>query len=169
MGACGFDFLKLKKILSEWQTEMNKGGGWNALFWCNHDQPRIVSRYGDDGNTAKVCEMLATAIHMLQGTPYIYQGEELGMTNPKFDDISLYRDVESLNMYRILKEAGKPEAEIIEILKAKSRDNSRTPVQWNGEEMPGLRRAHRGFRCLTTTKKSTQKKRSTILIRFLPL
>lgn len=134
-----FDFLKLKKILSEWQTEMNKGGGWNALFWCNHDQPRIVSRYGDDGKyRKKSAKMLATAIHMLQGTPYIYQGEELGMTNPKFDDISLYRDVESLNMYRILKEAGKPEAEIIEILKAKSRDNSRTPVQWNGEENAGF-------------------------------
>ncbi|MCU4666824.1 alpha,alpha-phosphotrehalase [Bacillus paralicheniformis] len=134
-----FDFLKLKKILSEWQTEMHKGGGWNALFWCNHDQPRIVSRYGDDGKyRIKSAKMLVTAIHMLQGTPYIYQGEELGMTNPKFDDISLYRDVESLNMYRLLKEAGKPEAEIIEILKAKSRDNSRTPVQWNGEKNAGF-------------------------------
>ncbi|WP_457983334.1 alpha,alpha-phosphotrehalase [Bacillus paralicheniformis] len=134
-----FDFLKLKKILSEWQTEMHKGGGWNALFWCNHDQPRIVSRYGDDGKyRIKSAKMLATAIHMLQGTPYIYQGEELGMTNPKFEDISLYRDVESLNMYRLLKEAGKPEAEIIEILKAKSRDNSRTPVQWNGEKNAGF-------------------------------
>lgn len=134
-----FDFLKLKKILSEWQIEMNKGGGWNALFWCNHDQPRIVSRYGDDGKyRKKSAKMLATAIHMLQGTPYIYQGEEFGMTNPKFDDISLYRDVESLNMYRLMKEEGKPEEEILEILKAKSRDNSRTPVQWNAEANAGF-------------------------------
>ncbi|MEC3608591.1 alpha,alpha-phosphotrehalase [Bacillus glycinifermentans] len=134
-----FDFLKLKKILSEWQTEMNKGGGWNALFWCNHDQPRIVSRYGDDGkHRKKSAKMLATAIHMLQGTPYIYQGEELGMTNPKFDDISLYRDVESINMYRLMKEEGKSEQEIINILKAKSRDNSRTPMQWNGGENAGF-------------------------------
>lgn len=134
-----FDFLKLKKILSEWQTEMNKGGGWNALFWCNHDQPRIVSRYGDDGKyRKKSAKMLATAIHMLQGTPYIYQGEELGMTNPKFDDISLYRDVESLNMYRLMKEKGIPEEEVIEILKAKSRDNSRTPMQWNAGKNAGF-------------------------------
>lgn len=134
-----FDFLKLKKILSEWQTEMNKGGGWNALFWCNHDQPRIVSRYGDDGKyRKKSAKMLATAIHMLQGTPYIYQGEELGMTNPKFDDISLYRDVESLNMYRLMREKGIPEEEVIEILKAKSRDNSRTPMQWNAGKNAGF-------------------------------
>ncbi|KKB74088.1 MULTISPECIES: alpha,alpha-phosphotrehalase [Bacillus] len=134
-----FDFLKLKKILSEWQTEMNKGGGWNALFWCNHDQPRIVSRYGDDGkHRKKSAKMLATAIHMLQGTPYIYQGEEIGMTNPKFDDISQYRDVESINMYCLMKEEGKPEQEIIGILKAKSRDNSRTPMQWNGGENAGF-------------------------------
>ncbi len=134
-----FDFLKLKKILSEWQIEMNQGGGWNALFWCNHDQPRIVSRYGDDGKyRKKSAKMLATAIHMLQGTPYIYQGEEIGMTDPKFDDISLYRDVESLNMYRLMKEEGKSEAEILKILQAKSRDNSRTPVQWNDGENAGF-------------------------------
>ncbi|QHZ48289.1 alpha,alpha-phosphotrehalase [Bacillus sp. NSP9.1] len=134
-----FDFLKLKKILSEWQIEMNQGGGWNALFWCNHDQPRIVSRYGDDGQyRKKSAKMLATAIHMLQGTPYIYQGEEIGMTDPKFDDISLYRDVESLNMYRLMKEEGKSEAEILKILQAKSRDNSRTPVQWNDGENAGF-------------------------------
>lgn len=127
-----FDFLALKRILSTWQTEMNKGGGWNALFWCNHDQPRVVSRYGDDGKYwLESAKMLATSIHMMQGTPYIYQGEEFGMTNPKFDRIEDYRDVESLNIYNIKREQGMSEEEILAILKEKSRDNSRTPVQWN--------------------------------------
>ena len=134
-----FDFLKLKDILSTWQREMNKGGGWNALFWCNHDQPRIVSRYGDDGKyRTESAKMLATTIHMMQGTPYIYQGEEFGMTNPKFTSIEEYRDVESLNTFNILKEQGKTEEEILEILRHKSRDNSRTPVQWNSDENAGF-------------------------------
>jgi trehalose-6-phosphate hydrolase len=134
-----FDFLKLKEILSTWQREMHKGGGWNALFWCNHDQPRIVSRYGDDGEYRnESAKMLATTIHMMQGTPYIYQGEEFGMTNPKFTSIDEYRDVESLNTFNILKEQGKTEDEILEILRHKSRDNSRTPVQWNSDENAGF-------------------------------
>ncbi|MFS0820441.1 alpha,alpha-phosphotrehalase [Bacillus sp. 1P02SD] len=134
-----FDFQALKRILSTWQEEMHKGGGWNALFWCNHDQPRIVSRYGDDGKyLTESAKMLATTIHMMQGTPYIYQGEEIGMTNPKFDDISEYRDVESLNMYNIKKEQGMSNEQIIEILKHKSRDNSRTPVQWDTSEHAGF-------------------------------
>lgn len=134
-----FDFLKLKEILSTWQVEMHKGGGWNALFWCNHDQPRIVSRYGDDGEyRVQSAKMLATAIHMMQGTPYIYQGEEFGMTNPKFTKIDQYRDVESLNMFNLLKEEGNSEEEVLEILKHKSRDNSRTPVQWNDSENAGF-------------------------------
>lgn len=134
-----FDFLALKKIFATWQTRMHEGGGWNALFWCNHDQPRIVSRYGDDGQyRVQSAKMLATAIHMMQGTPYIYQGEEIGMTNPKFERLEDYRDVESLNMYQILKDQGKSHEEIMGILKQKSRDNSRTPVQWNDA-------AHSGF------------------------
>ncbi|EMT45925.1 MULTISPECIES: alpha,alpha-phosphotrehalase [Anoxybacillus] len=134
-----FDFLQLKKILSEWQVEMHKGGGWNALFWCNHDQPRIVSRYGDDERYHKEsAKMLATTIHMMQGTPYIYQGEEIGMTDPKFERIDDYRDVESLNMYRILKEQGKSEQDILHILQRKSRDNSRTPMQWSDEKHAGF-------------------------------
>ena len=134
-----FDFLKLKDILSTWQIEMHKGGGWNALFWCNHDQPRIVSRYGNDGQyRVESAKMLATAIHMMQGTPYIYQGEEFGMTNPKFESIDQYRDVESLNMFNLLKEQGLSENEILEILKHKSRDNSRTPVQWNDRNNAGF-------------------------------
>ncbi|WLR51214.1 alpha,alpha-phosphotrehalase [Bacillus tianshenii] len=134
-----FDFLSLKQILSKWQVEMHKGGGWNALFWCNHDQPRVVTRYGDDTiYHRESAKMLATTIHFMQGTPYIYQGEEIGMTNPKFETIDDYRDVESLNIYNILQEEGKSKEEIIEILKQKSRDNSRTPVQWDDSANAGF-------------------------------
>jgi trehalose-6-phosphate hydrolase len=134
-----FDFIKLKDILSTWQTQMNKGGGWNALFWCNHDQPRVVSRYGnDEAYHNKSAKMLATSIHMMQGTPYIYQGEEIGMTNPEFSSIEEYRDVESLNIYDIKRSEEMEEAEILEILKQKSRDNSRTPVQWNDKQHAGF-------------------------------
>ncbi|GAB7387633.1 alpha,alpha-phosphotrehalase [Bacillaceae bacterium] len=137
--AADFDFWQLKRILSEWQYGMQKGGGWNALFWCNHDQPRAVSRFGDDGRYRKEsAKMLATALHFLQGTPFIYQGEEIGMTNPNFDDIRDYRDVESLNAYRLLRKQGKPEHEIIAALKQKSRDNARTPMQWSAEENAGF-------------------------------
>ncbi|PGX53701.1 alpha,alpha-phosphotrehalase [Bacillus anthracis] len=134
-----FDFIKLKEIMSNWQIEVQKGGGWNALFWCNHDQPRIVSRFGDDREYRnESAKMLATAMHMLQGTPYIYQGEEIGMTNPKFESIEQYRDVESLNIYDIKLEEGLLKGEIIGILKQKSRDNSRTPMQWNEEMNSGF-------------------------------
>ncbi|WP_117168213.1 alpha,alpha-phosphotrehalase [Paraliobacillus sediminis] len=134
-----FDFQELKQILSEWQTKMHQGGGWNALFWCNHDQPRVVSRFGDDGKYHKEsAKMLATTIHMMQGTPYIYQGEEFGMTNPGFDRIEDYRDVESLNMYKMKKEEGFKDSEIIAILKQKSRDNARTPVQWSDKSHAGF-------------------------------
>ncbi|WP_163527605.1 alpha,alpha-phosphotrehalase [Halobacillus ihumii] len=134
-----FDFIELKQILSTWQEKMNEGNGWNALFWCNHDQPRVLSRFGDDENYPDESgKMLATTIHMMQGTPYIYQGEEFGMTNPGFESIKQYRDVESLNAYDMLKEKGVNEQEIMEILKQKSRDNSRTPVQWNDEQHAGF-------------------------------
>lgn len=134
-----FDFIALKQILSKWQVEMHEGGGWNALFWCNHDQPRIVSRYGDDGKyRSESAKMLATTIHMMQGTPYIYQGEEIGMTDPKFDRIDEYRDVESLNMYDLKQKEGMRTEEILGILKSKSRDNSRTPVQWNESRHAGF-------------------------------
>jgi len=134
-----FDFKQLKQILNDWQVGINEGNGWNAVFWCNHDQPRIVSRFGDDKKYhALSAKMLATTIHMLRGTPYIYQGEEFGMTNPYFDKIELYKDVESINYYNILKEQGTDEKEIIKILQSKSRDNSRTPVQWNDEKNAGF-------------------------------
>ncbi|MDE5415278.1 alpha,alpha-phosphotrehalase [Alkalihalobacterium chitinilyticum] len=133
------DFHALKDILSKWQVEMHKGGGWNALFWCNHDQPRVVTRYGNDEKYHnESAKMLATTIHMMQGTPYIYQGEEFGMTDPKFENIKEYRDVETLNYYEIMKEKGMAEEEIMEIIKRKSRDNSRTPVQWNDEKNAGF-------------------------------
>ncbi|WP_086428717.1 alpha,alpha-phosphotrehalase [Staphylococcus cornubiensis] len=136
-----FDLLELKRILMDWQTKMYEGGGWNAIFWCNHDQPRVVSRFGSDATEAlrqQSAKTLAIVLHLLQGTPYIYQGEEIGMTDPHFQSIQQYRDVESLNAYREMHEAGYAEEEILTILGQKSRDNSRTPMQWNGE-------AHAGF------------------------
>jgi trehalose-6-phosphate hydrolase len=134
-----FDFKKLKEIFKIWQVGVQDGNGWNAVFWCNHDQPRIVSRFGDDKKYHKEsAKMLATSIHMLRGTPYIYQGEEFGMTNPYFDKIYLYKDVESINYYNILKEQGINEEKIIKILQSKSRDNSRTPIQWNGDTNGGF-------------------------------
>ncbi|OLF28679.1 alpha,alpha-phosphotrehalase [Staphylococcus aureus] len=135
------DFLKLKEILMDWQIGIYEGGGWNAIFWCNHDQPRVVSRFGDDSteeNRQASAKMLAIALHMLQGTPYIYQGEEIGMTDPHFDSIQQYRDVESRNAYDNLKQQGIDESEILTILGQKSRDNSRTPIQWTSGEQAGF-------------------------------
>ena len=134
-----FDFEQLKELLFTWQTEMEQGGGWNALFWCNHDQPRIVSRFGDDKlYRIESAKMLATAIHLMRGTPYIYQGEEIGMTNADFDSISKYRDVESINAYNILKDKGLENNEILNILYNRSRDNGRTPMQWNNDVNSGF-------------------------------
>ncbi|SEQ76525.1 trehalose-6-phosphate hydrolase [Virgibacillus subterraneus] len=134
-----FDFQKLKRILSEWQDGMHEGGGWNALFWCNHDQPRVVSRFGNDGKYHnESAKMLATTLHMMKGTPYIYQGEEIGMTNPNFTQIDDYRDVESLNAYESLLRSGKPEDEVLAILQQKSRDNARTPMQWSAGNHAGF-------------------------------
>ena len=134
-----FDFPMLKDIFKTWQEGILEGNGWSAVFWCNHDQPRIVSRFGNDQEYHKEsAKMLATTVHMMRGTPYIYQGEEFGMPNPHFNSIEQYRDVESINYYHILKEQGVPEQEILEILKSKSRDNSRTPIPWNDEENAGF-------------------------------
>ncbi len=134
-----FDFIQLKKILSTWQKGMYEGNGWNATFWNNHDQPRALSRFGNDREYHKEsAKMLATVLHGLQGTPYIYQGEEFGMTNPYFDDISKYRDVESTNMYEILLGRGLSKEKVLGILMQKSRDNSRTPMQWNDGKNAGF-------------------------------
>ena len=133
------DLKTLKDLFRTWQEGMQEANGWNALFWCNHDQPRIVSRFGNEGKYWKEsAKMLAAAIHFMQGSPYIYQGEELGMTNAHFTSIDQYRDVESLNYYEILLEGGKSKEEALEILAARSRDNSRTPMQWNAEKHAGF-------------------------------
>ena len=133
------DRMALKKLFEKWQTGMQEGHGWNALFWCNHDQPRTVSRFGDEEKYwKKSAKMLAAAIHLMRGTPYIYQGEELGMTNAHYTSISQYRDVESLNYYKILLKQGKTEKEALEILAARSRDNGRTPVQWSDGKNAGF-------------------------------
>lgn len=133
------DYKQLKELFIEWQMGMQTGNGWNALFWCNHDQPRIVSRMGDEKIYWKEsAKMLAGMIHLMRGTPYVYQGEELGMLNAHFPSIEQYRDVESLNYYQILLEEGKTEAEALEILSARSRDNARTPMQWNGKKYGGF-------------------------------
>ncbi|HHQ4697163.1 TPA: alpha,alpha-phosphotrehalase [Aeromonas veronii] len=133
-----FDFLELKRIFNHWQSGMH-GKGWSALFWCNHDQPRIVSRFGDEGEHRVVAaKMLASTLHGLQGTPYIYQGEEIGMTNPGYQHINDYQDVESRNIFAIKQAEGMNEAEILAILGTKSRDNSRTPMQWSAAPNAGF-------------------------------
>lgn len=132
------DFKALKDIFFKWQVGIENGDGWSAVFWCNHDQPRIVSRFGSEKYLKESGKMLGTTIHMLRGTPYIYQGEEIAMTNPHFENINEYRDVESLNNYRLLLEKGKNVDEIIAILGQKSRDNSRTPIQWNEDRNAGF-------------------------------
>ena len=133
------NLAKLKELLTTWQLEMQAAGGWNAVFWCNHDQPRAVSRFGDDKRYWKEsAKMLATCIHLLRGTPYIFQGEELGITNAGYTAIDQYRDVESLNYYKIMLRSGKTEAEALEILRQRSRDNGRTPMQWSGKRNAGF-------------------------------
>ncbi|EID7698443.1 TPA: alpha,alpha-phosphotrehalase [Vibrio parahaemolyticus] len=134
-----FDFIQLKQIFNHWQTGLN-GKGWGALFWCNHDQPRVVSRLGDDKQyRVESAKMLAASVHMMQGTPYVYQGEEIGMTNPGYTEISQYRDVESTNMYDIMvNRDGVSHEDMMAILAQKSRDNSRTPMQWNSQKHAGF-------------------------------
>lgn len=129
-----FDFQELKDILNSWQVGMQEHNAWSALFWCNHDQPRVVSRFGDDKNYwKKSAKILGTVVHMLRGTPYIYQGEEIGMTNAYFDTISQYKDVESINYHKILMDSGLSDEEAMKIVMERSRDNGRTPMQWSDE------------------------------------
>ncbi|ASA57211.1 alpha,alpha-phosphotrehalase [Vibrio gazogenes] len=136
-----YDFIELKKIFNHWQTGLHDSG-WGALFWCNHDQPRVVSRFGHESQyRVESAKMLAATLHMMQGTPYIYQGEEIGMTNAGYGSIEQYRDIESLNMYDILvHQQGMAEGEMLDILAQKSRDNARTPMQWNRELYAGFSR-----------------------------
>ena len=131
-------FVKLKKCMEKWQTELYEKG-WNSLFWDNHDLPRIVSRWGDDGAyRVPSAKMLAAVLHGMQGTPYIYQGEELGMTNVRFGSIEEYRDIETLNMYYERLDAGYDKKDIMESIYAKSRDNARTPMQWSAQRNAGF-------------------------------
>lgn len=134
-----FDFMKLKKILNDWQLGMQEGGGWNALFWNNHDQPRANNRFVDVKNFPyQTATMLAQSIHMMRGTPYIYMGEEIGMTDPVYESIEDYRDIESKNAYKMLKEKGLSDRDAFNVIVKKSRDNSRTPMQWDDSDNAGF-------------------------------
>ena len=134
------DLRDLKATMARWQTALH-GQGWNSLYLSNHDQPRPVSRFGDDSPEHRVAsaKLLATWLHMHQGTPYIYQGEELGMTNVRFDDISSYRDIETLNRHRVATtERGEDPASVMAAIHAKSRDNARTPMHWTAGHQAGF-------------------------------
>ena len=134
-----FDFMKLKEIFNDWQVGMEEGGGWNALFWNNHDQPRANNRFGDVKNYPyESATMIGQSIHMMRGTPYIYMGEEIGMTDPSYESIDDYRDIESKNAYKMLKEKGLSDEDAFKIIGKKSRDNSRTPMQWDDSTNAGF-------------------------------
>lgn len=131
-----YDLVELKENLSKWQVGLD-GIAWNSLFFCNHDQPRIVSRLGD--NSPKSAKCIATMLHLMQGTPYVYQGEELGMTNTSFASVDDFRDLESINAFHELTEAGViSEDELLPLIAYKSRDNARTPMQWDDSENAGF-------------------------------
>lgn len=133
-----FDLIEFKQIISKWQTEL-ADAGWNSLFWNNHDLPRAVSKYGDPGRyRVESAKMLATALHFLKGTPYVYQGEEIGMTNVRFDSIDDYRDIESLNLYHERTAAGVSPETMMAGIHANGRDNARTPMQWNSTHNAGF-------------------------------
>lgn len=132
--------VEFKKVMSDWQTELD-GKAWNSLYLSNHDQPRSISRFGDDSPEYRVvcAKMLGTCLHMMQGTPYVYQGEELGMTNMPFADISEVKDLDSINAYHEMSEAGLISKEdMMRFIRLKGRDNARTPMQWDDSENAGF-------------------------------
>ena len=133
------DLADLKRVTGRWQRDL-AGKGWNSLYLSNHDQPRPVSRFGDDGRyRVESAKLLATFLHLLQGTPYVYQGEEIGMTNVRFATIDDYRDIETLNMYReFAGRRGVPPDTVLAMIHAKSRDNARTPMQWDAGANAGF-------------------------------
>jgi oligo-1,6-glucosidase len=129
----------LKRSFGRWQEGLAETG-WNSLYWDNHDQPRIVSRFGDDSGEQRVrsAKMLGTILHLHRGTPYVYQGEELGMTNTRFDEIAAFRDIESLNHYAEATAAGEDPGTVLAALRKMSRDNARTPMQWDDSPNAGF-------------------------------
>lgn len=140
------DLIELKKVFTKWQKELN-GKGWNSLFWNNHDLPRIVSRWGNDKEyRVQSAKMLAILLHGMQGTPYIYQGEEIGMTNIEFNDLADFADIESVNAYKERMANNIPKEEILKSLRAKARDNARTPMQWNSDVYAGFSKAKPWYR-----------------------
>ncbi len=139
------DIARMREVLRSWQEGMQAGGGWNALFWDNHDQPRAVTRFGGradvgepGGSWEHVGRMLAVMSFFMKGTPYVYQGDELGMTNADYASIDEFRDVESLNNYRILVDAGAERDEALRVIQERSRDNGRTPMQWSAAPEAGF-------------------------------
>jgi trehalose-6-phosphate hydrolase len=134
-----FDFKELKSLLHNWGEAMSENNGWNALFWNNHDQPRALNRFVDVENfRVEGAKMMAAAIHLNRGTPYVYMGEEIGMIDPDFTSMDDYVDIECLNAYQMLLDKGMSHEEAFEIVQIKSRDNSRTPMQWNSKENSGF-------------------------------
>lgn len=132
------ELVELKQVLNKWQTELD-GDAWNSLCWDNHDLPRIVSRWGNDLQyRVESAKMLATILHGMKGTPYIYQGEEIGMTNIKFENIDDYKDIETLNLYKERLKLGYPKDEIMKSIYTKGRDNARTPIQWDNSDYGGF-------------------------------
>lgn len=147
------EFLQLKQSFAKWQVAL-EGKGWNSLFWNNHDLPRIVSRWGDDKEyRVESAKMLATVLHGMKGTPYIYQGEEIGMTNYPFSGIEDFADVESINMYHERKKMGYKEEDIMKSLCAKARDNARTPMQWDDSREAGFTKGSPWYRVNPNYKK----------------
>ncbi|EMK3312793.1 alpha-glucosidase [Vibrio vulnificus] len=135
------DLKQFKHVLTKWQTELSNQG-WNSLFWNNHDLPRVVSKYGDDKRyRVESAKMLATALHFLKGTPYIYQGEEIGMTNVVFESLDQYKDIETLNFYKVKTESGVSHQHMMDAIHENSRDNARTPMQWSASQNGGFSQA----------------------------
>ncbi|EIX4872862.1 TPA: alpha-glucosidase [Vibrio vulnificus] len=135
------DLKQFKHVLTKWQTDLSNQG-WNSLFWNNHDLPRVVSKYGDDKRyRVESAKMLATALHFLKGTPYIYQGEEIGMTNVAFESLDQYKDIETLNFYKVKTESGVSHQHMMDAIHENSRDNARTPMQWSASPNGGFSQA----------------------------
>ncbi|EJE8556488.1 glycoside hydrolase family 13 protein [Vibrio vulnificus] len=135
------DLKQFKHVLTKWQTELSNQG-WNSLFWNNHDLPRVISKYGDDKRyRVESAKMLATALHFLKGTPYIYQGEEIGMTNVAFESLDQYKDIETLNFYKVKTESGVSHQHMMDAIHENSRDNARTPMQWSASPNGGFSQA----------------------------